>query len=246
MPQNDADITDFIQKKLGAGVVGVELTTDQIDDAIEDAKMEFQALIGQAKQHTLTLGGSGGAYNMPADCLDVVEVRFDINESSLFDQFDWAGVELGPLNFGMYGAYRMDGGGVGGGYSYLVQALQNRELAKDVLSLQRGWYWSYEQKKLHIFPADGEIGTSAWTRYLVTEVDVTLLRPYEYKLLRRYALAEAMETLGNIRTKYASLPSATGDMSLNGDTMMANAETMKDLLLEKMRRRRKPDGFLVG
>ncbi len=246
MAQSEADLTSYCQRKIGAGVVGVELTTDQIDEAIDDSKRVFQEFIGQTKTHEVTGINAGGNFDMPADCEQVVEVSFALNQAGLYDQFNWAGVELGPLSFGIYGGYRIDGSGVGGGYSYLVQALQYREMAKTILGIDRDWYWDYAQRKLVITPTEGQVGTSAFTRYLVSEVDVSLLRSPDYGLMRKYCYAECLETLGMIRTKYSELPSATGTISMNGDTLFANADVLKAEVINRLKLTRQPPGFFAA
>ena len=46
----------------------------------------------------------------------------------------------------------------------------------------------------------------------------------------RWALAEAMETLGNIRTKHDSYPTVGGDRGMNGDALLAEARERKEKL----------------
>ncbi len=233
--QSDTQITNFIKRRFGDGVVGVELTADQLDDAIDEAKRWYMSLIGQEKYYILTIDSSGGAHAMPADCQAVTEVSFDTRTATLYDQFDWAGVELGPLN------YNTTGGGPGGGYSYLVQSMQYREDAKTILGVDRDWYWDVAQQKLILFPSSGtNIGTKCAVRYLTTSIDVSSLNGYEFNLVRRYAFASAMEILGYIRTKYADVPSAMGTVTLNGDTMLSNADMIKDDCAEKLKALRPP------
>lgn len=239
--QTDQEIIDYVTRRLGGGVVGVELTNDQMLDCLEDGKAFFQTYLEQTKVHLIQGVNNGGEFDMPNDCDVVVEVVFDVQDATLYDQFDWAGVELGPLNFGMYGGYRSNG--AGGGYSYLMQALQYREQAKRMLGTDRDWIWDRDKRKLILTPTSRGgrgIGNMVEVRYAVNEIDVTLLRPYEYSLLKRWVLAEAMEALGHIRTKYGELPSASGSLSLNGDTMFSNSETIKMNVMDKIKTLRAP------
>ena len=245
MAQSVADLLAYCQRKLGSGVVGVELTTDQINDAIDDSKRTFQEFIGQTKTHELSGISAGGDFDMPADCESVVDVAFPLNSSGLYDQFNWAGVELGPLSFGLYGGYRIDGTGVGGGYSYLVQAMQYREQAKQILSIDRDWWWDHPRRKLVITPCEGNVGNAAYTWYLVSDVDVSLLRSADYYLLRRYCYAECQETLGQIRSKYAEMPSATGTITLNGESLLSFAGEEKANIIERLKNQRQPAGFFA-
>ena len=245
MAQSDAEIRGYIERSLGGGVVTVELTEDQYNDAIFESKMWFMGHIGQMKNKVLQISASGGAFDVADDCLSVAEVYFDKQRDDLFDQFDWAGVELNPLAFGMYGGYYGDSV-AGGGYSMLVQSLQYRETARRVLSTDRDWEWDYQAKKLRIYPTNGDIGTQVFVVYFVDDLDVSKVRPYEYQLIRRFAFASAMETLGYIRTKYSDGPSATGSMTLNGSDLLANSDLIKDTCNQQILTIKPPANFFAG
>ena len=244
-PQSAAEIKGFISRNLGAPTVAVELTDDQYDDAISEAKLWFMGLIGQMKNKVLTIQPDGGAFDVAEDCLSVVECHFDIHRAGLFDQFSWAGVELNPLGFGSYGAYG-GVGGVGGGYSDIVQSMQYLEQARRILSADRDWEWDWQAKKLRIYPTSGDIGTNVFVVYLVDEMDLGKVRPYEYRLLRKYALAEAMTILGNVRSKYSDGPSASGTITLNGTDLLANADMIRDTVRDQILALRPPANFFTG
>jgi hypothetical protein len=52
--------------------------------------------------------------------------------------------------------------------------------------------------------------------------------------IRDWALAVCWEMLGQIRTKYGTLASATGGLTLNGDTLLQKSETMYQELLRQI------------
>lgn len=243
--QSEAEIKGYIERTLGGGVVEVELTQDQYDDAIEEAKFWFMGLIGQMKNLVLDIQPDGGAYDVAPDCLSVVEVFFDLRRAGIFDQFSWAGVELNPIGFGGNGAYN-GVGSIGGGYSDLVQSMQYIEQARRILSADRDWEWDYQAKKLRIMPTSGDVGSKVFLVYMVDEMDLAKIRPYEYRLLRRYALGNAMETLGNIRSKYSDGPSATGSITLNGSDLTANADLVRDTVRDQILQLRPPANFFTG
>ena len=237
--QSVQDIKDFITRRLGNGVVAVELTDDQLQDAVDSAAMMYHQMIGAYQFTTLTTTGAG-EYQMPASCFVVCEVYFDAARSGLYESFDWAGVELGPMSFGMYGGYR-DSSGAGGGYSYLVQAMNYRDQAKRILNVDEDWFWDRERRLLCLTGTreNQEIGV----KYQTNILDWSALYPSEYHLFRQWALSEAMITLGQIRTKYGSLPSAQGDLSLNGDALKSEADGLQMNLMEKLKTIRPPMGI---
>lgn len=53
--------------------------------------------------------------------------------------------------------------------------------------------------------------------------------------IRNYALACAMETLGYVRNKYSSLPIPNAEITMNGDTLVGNAQDMKSRLVDDLR-----------
>lgn len=240
--QSEQDIKNYIRRSLGEGVVAVELTDAQVQDAVDSAAMLYSQIIGAYKFAKMNING-GGAYSVPTDCMHIAEVYFDLNKSDIYESFDWAGVELGPMSFGMYGGYR-DSSGAGGGYSYLVQALNYRDQAKRTLGSDDDWFWDRERRLLCITPSAGaSAGSQIAFKYQSTSVHWPNLYPTEYHLFRRWALAEAMLTIGAIRTKYGSLPSAQGDLSLNGESLRADADGMKMTLMEQIVKIRPPLGI---
>lgn len=53
--------------------------------------------------------------------------------------------------------------------------------------------------------------------------------------IRDYALATAMDMLGNVRGKYQQIPATNESVTLDGDDLRSRAENMKDRLLEQLR-----------
>lgn len=53
--------------------------------------------------------------------------------------------------------------------------------------------------------------------------------------IRKYALACAKQTLGNVRSKYASIPYPNGEVSLDGDILRTEAVAEMELLLDQLR-----------
>lgn len=237
--QSIQDMKDFITRRLGDSVVAVELTDDQLQDAVDSAAMLYQQIIGSYEYVEVNLDGSG-EYAMPADCFIVCDVHFDISRGDIYESFDWAGVELGPMSFGMYGGYR-DSSGAGGGYSYLIQAMNYRDQAKRILNVEEDWFWDRERRLLCL--TGSKSGSKVAVRYQTVNVDWAAVYPHEYGLFRQWALSEAMLTLGQIRTKYGTLPSAQGDLSLNGDMLKSEADGIQMNVMERIKMIRPPMGI---
>ena len=53
--------------------------------------------------------------------------------------------------------------------------------------------------------------------------------------IRKYTLAVAKEMLGNIRSKYSTVPTPNGEITLNGADLVAQATTEKEALVTELR-----------
>lgn len=240
--QSDAEIRKWVRRKLGLGIVDVELTDEQIDDALLDAKMWFNAVIGQEKATEIDIPPKGGEVDVPADCQAVVEVIFERNRSEYLQMFDWADVEMAPIGYGTY--Y----GSPSGSYSYITQWQQYIEQGRKIISVDRDWGYDRAKRKLHIWPIDDDqrgagLGNKALIYYLSDDIDLSALHTYEYDLVRKMTLAESMITLGNARSKFLSLPTSGGEQSLNGDALIASGGELRDQINEKAQFLRPPVPF---
>lgn len=234
-------IKKYIRRRLGEPVVDVELDDEHLDDAIDDAKRWFSGILDQVRVGMVATTGSGGNFPVPDDCQEVVDVYFDGGRNNIIDIFDWAGVELGyGSNFSM----------PSGAYSYMTQWAAYLEHGKKVVGVDPDWEYDRYDRILRLYPSDGRnaggaFGTHVAILYQTSQMDLLKLHNYEFDLVRRYALASAMENLGYMRTKYATIPGAQGEQSLNGDTLLGNSEALKGELTEKAKGFRRPPNFIM-
>jgi len=100
---------------------------------------------------------------------------------------------------------------------------------------------------LRVFPISGkDLGSSALVRYRTDEIDLSRISSTDYWFIMRWAFAETQQILAQIRTKYAEWPSATGSITMNGDTLFTNGEALKSDLDEKIRSMREPLPIITG
>ena len=239
----------WVLRRLGGGITDVELTSEgDVDplteqpfpegetheaDCIEETKRWFCQRVGSKKVVQVSMANGQGAYLMPPETIDVIDVNLpsfqlptlDADQFSytyfslLFGQ--WTNPNVAPMP-----------------YSDLVQRLQYLEEIGKIFSTDRDWAYDPNTRTLEILPAPGSIGSfgpgQAGTFALATiwtwDVDTRKLDPQDEGFFRRYLLVQAMLTLGNIRTKFDSLPNMGGDRTLNGQDLKADAEGMMDKL----------------
>jgi hypothetical protein len=232
----EAQLKEYIQRRLGHGVVKVELTDDQLDDAVMAAKEYWQMWVGQPKAKEMTSTGTTEYAKalIGSDVSYVTDVIFSMRSDGLTNIFSWADVEYNPY-YNSYGSpnYR---------YSDLLQYMQHREIGRRITSSDRDWAWDEAQQLLIVTPLldAGEVFVVIYTS---TEMELSNLKTYEWRMFRDYALAQAMRTLGAIRMKYTDKPSATGSFSMDGDALWANAEALEMQIEDKMRNLQEPVPF---
>lgn len=233
----DYDIKQFVKRTMGDSTVAVELTDEHYADAVEAAKDWYAMLIGQAKVCTVSLISGTSAYAVPTDCETVVEVITDTADNLLSWGFPDVPVNLTTLMPRM--------GGSGHFFSDLTLTLQYIEMGRRVVGRDQDWIWDPEQRVLYITPPDSG-ASRALVRYQTNFVDVSKLKRYEYALVRDYAVAHAMQVLGNIRSKYGEMPGAAGGFSMNGDLLLSNAQEQKNALTEQLIKLQPPTPPVFG
>lgn len=239
MQYQEAQIKEWMQRKIGACVVNVEADEDQLDDGIEQAKGWWQMWVGERKVVVVPIVSGQYEYlgsDFATDIDSVVDVTFEASGSTLSNMFGWADVEINP--------YTTVFGGQGG-YSEVLQYMQYREMSKEICSADRDWDWERATKSLTI-SRSSSTGTKMLVEYISKEMDLAYLTNYEMRQFRDYALAQTMKAVGNIRSKFQGKPSATGEFSMDGDIMWSNGDALEKEAEEKMRQLQEPIGFFAG
>lgn len=233
----EAEIKLFVARTLGSGVIDMELTDLQLSDAVDAAKGWYAMLVGQMKSMVMTVSSAQTEYAVPDDCDFVVEVATNGNANAS----NW-GWPLSTFNLNnMMPKY-------GRGSSFIAditQSLQYFELVQRTASCDLDWHYD-EARRLLVLTPTNQVASQMRIWYMTNVVDVTKLKYYEASLVREYALAHAMETLGNIRTIYGEMPSAAGGFTMNGDLLNANALDRKRSLTEQLLALQPPALFITG
>lgn len=242
-----AEIKGWIKRKLGDGWVEVELTPEQLTDCIEDALLWWASRKGWYSEGALNLVSGTVAYNLSAidpPVLDVIQVWFTENPVT---NFSWAYGGFFDMDGFPYGDYPFRGQMGGGNYFSLVQWMQTHEMGSRILSVDSDFIYRKQTKELIITPEPRRNGTIIYQYSTPFKSDYLDLIELEHQyLIRRYALAEAMETLGRIRSKYSSLPAADGDVSLDGGDLLSASVDTKMKLDEELGSYLEPTPILIG
>jgi hypothetical protein len=232
-----ARLRSYLKVRLGHPIASVPLTSEQLDACIYDAKLWFGASIGQPKRASLTITSGGMEYDVASDALYVYDVAFR-SEQSRVGFFDEDLPYEGWMNLSRTLTSFM-------GYNDIVQARQFWESNSRLFGTDQAWMWDEASRKLVIMPSDIQSQEIQYW-YLTRDIDIEVM-PHEHLfIVREYAVACAMETLGWIRTKYSEIPNASGSGGMNGETLLSRAESRKIELEEQISKFRPETPLVYG
>lgn len=229
----------WILRELGAPVVKVELTEEQLLDSLDNAARWFSAKKGFMKQGFLQLALGQVCYPLPDDVSTVTDVVFPTSSFDITAIFaPWLLPEQ-QIPWSVISAH----GSSMGVYSYWTQALQYVEMGKRLMSSEPDW--RQEGRLLYLFGSRHLAGT-ALLEYRTSQFTVEQLTERDHDLIKRSSMARAKRILGRIRSKYDGFPTAQGNVSLDGQALLAEAAEELLALDEEIAASGYPMGFMVG
>lgn len=227
---NEDEHWSYTIRKLGGGIIDIELTDLHKKDCLDDTKRWFAERIGFISYRQLPLIPGQSDYFLASDIIEVFDVwlpsfqlpTLDVDSfsftyfTSLFGS--WTSPQQAPMP-----------------YSDLVQRLQYLEMIGRVFSTDRDWDWQPELRKLVIAPPPraGGLGTliaNAIVKAGSSNVDTLQLDPRAHDFFRRKLMVEAMKTLGTIRDTYDAYASVGGDRTMNGAALIQRADQLEQKL----------------
>lgn len=237
---NEDQLKTWIMRRLGAPRIGVELHPCHLDDAVADAMDWYTAHKGFERHFFTNFFAGQVEYPYPEDAdtitnVIVPEPPFDI--SLVFSPYILADEKI---PYDVFAA--PESGGI---YSSLAQAIQFTETAKRVLSAEFNWFVQHDRRQIVVSPIPRHTGTMA-ILYKSRCFAFDQLTSFDHELMKRYALASAMMTLGFIRSKYDGLPAAQGDRRLNGERLIQMAQEEIEKLNEAIIQAGYPMPFITG
>jgi hypothetical protein len=232
------ELAPWILRRLGAPIWKIEVCNEHILDAIEQAIRWFAAKKGVYKLFTIQMVSSQVEYDLDCEIdtvLDVAPTTQKMDLTLIFSPFTLLEEKI-PYDV-------FASGGSGGLYSSYVQALQYIKTAKRVLSADFEWYQI--NQKLFIAPPPA----NSLTMIVTAKVNFTRiedLKERDHELIKRYALAKAMQDLAWVRGKYGEYPGAQGTLTMNWDRLLDWADTEVEKLNEEIMDSAGPLGMLTG
>ncbi len=231
-------IRDYVLARLGHPVVRVELTPFQLKTCIDEAvtKLEYHAPFWTRNFATLEASAHVGIYELPdhiAQNLSYVVYK----KSLLATNFPTESFESDAFISFFAGYQRHFYANMG--EFYLLQ--QHLESMRKILSNDGSWD-VVNGNMLQLYPTPG---TDQPVILEYRALDSNTLHPAYRNWIQKYALALGKLTLGEIRSKYKSLPSPGGGAILNGTELKQEGLAERDKLEEVLRGLEEPPVFTM-
>jgi hypothetical protein len=246
---NKEKIKKEILTFLGAGMVRVELTNDQLDLAITLALDTYKQRSAGAKEEawlSFVLHEGQSTYTLPDE---VQQVRKIFRRGNGVTQ--GSGSTMDPFSLAYSNTYLLSavkGSGGGGLLTYDLYSQFDKTVGM-MFGREIMFNWNSVTKNLTLHrDIRGTEDVLLWAYHM--KPDEVLLADFMIKpWLRSWAIAESKIILGKIRGKISAIPGPNGGISLNGDAMVQEGTQEKaDLLIELKNRvdGSAPLGFIIG
>lgn len=234
---------NWIWRMLGYPLVRVELTEEQVNDSIGMAIERYEEYrIPEQTYYYLGVTAGQSVIELPLHInkKEVIEVVYSPH-ADLFSQLTGAG-EAFYLTY-----YLQNTGGTFLSDFYIAMAY------KETLEMTLGISPTYE-----FFTSKNSNGE--WRDYIrispkpsvSLQIGILYNRPMTEEevdsatWIRKYALTWAKEQLGRIRSKYTSIPGPTGEMQMDGQQLISEAQQERQALEESVISKGPPLTFDVG
>ena len=236
----------YIELNLGGGMVDIELDKEHYDMSLDRAIAYYRQRSSRAVEESfmiLRLSPDQSNYRLPDE---VIEVRVVYRKSAggvgstatNFEPF-----EAGYLNMYMLNAAR------GQGLATFELYMGQRELLGRMFGANVTFTWSNSSKILNLHRNVKADESTVLHTYNYRPDESLFTDVYAGQWLRDYALAIAKMSLGQARSKFASLAGPQGGVQLNGNDLIQQGQAEKDKLEEALMKYEDggtPLGFIFG
>ena len=221
-------VKDFALSRLGHPVVRVELTPFQIKTCIDEAvtELSYHAPLWSRNYATFEASNGVGIYELPPHIAN--NFTYCLYKKGLMTSNFPAESFESDAFISYFTGYQQ------GLYSniadfYLLQ--QSLETMRKVLG-NEGAFEIVNNRYLQLYPVPS---TAETVIIEYRAINTNTINPAYLNWLQKYSLAVAKGVLGEIRSKYSSLPSPGGGAVLNGKELLVASEKEKEKLHEELR-----------
>lgn len=227
------DLFNYVEKRLGGGIVDVELDPDHYEVAYDKALTTYRQRAQNAYEESyavVELQENQNTYTLPQEVSSVRQVfRRTMGDatgpySSSFDPFSSATLNVYLLNYSY-----------GGGLATYDMYTQYVEMAARMFGGYMNYTFNPVTKQLSLVRDPKSSGEQVllWTYNLKPEI--LLLQDNAMKQwLRDYTFAASKMIIGEAREKFASIAGPQGGTALNGSSLKAEAQAEMDKLIDDL------------
>lgn len=207
-----------------AATVSIELTDEQYNVAFERSMTWFTSKKGYVIYRPVSITSTITEYKMKDDVDQVLDVIFQVpNDVAAFFSLGFFDlIPYGPQSIGNITANTAS-------YSGFAQLLQYNEERKRIFSVDPDWSYQQQTKILNLVLRQGNTNGMVLVQCRLNQFDVSTLPSRDEDLFYRYLLAKCKEIVGRIRSKYDSMPSAGGVVTLDGKTLLEESKAEIEL-----------------
>ena len=221
------DVIKQIRLLLGDGMIDIELDPEHYDLSVDIALDKIRQRSENAVEedfYTIELKKDVAEYTLPKEITEVKRIHH-----RSFGHGISAGIDMDPFELAYANSYFFMNNHVGGISTYELFA-QYRETLNRVAATDIQFIWNPNTHKIKLLRKMRADEMVLLHVYLERPDDQLLTDPFLKSWMRDYALAYCKKMIGEARSKFATLPGAQGGVSLNGETMKADAMTDIDKL----------------
>lgn len=214
--KNRQELRDYILRKLGACLVKVELSSMQVDDAIDDALDVFNQYL--CKPEPRVESSRSGSVTIPLKPGDrgVIEVQMLLPRNPM----DYAQINIFEI------MYRMVFPRLPLGDWYMLRSYY--KMFQQIRGTEPDWYVDESTNTLYFDCWSGPYDIFYVVARDMELEDFVTLKPAYTRLIKKYALAEAKMTLSNVRGKYGdSIPVPGGTLRTDAAQLRQEGDLAK-------------------
>ena len=221
----------YIMAKLGNPFLGVSLDEAQLNICIEDALEMFYHYSSETWDYMVLdywifqTEPDRAVYDLHS-CIDQAKIRSVIYNPQNYSLFNIAFNQNFDFLFFTTADQMPD-------LATFYMAMMKQELVNKVLGQEGTFAVVGSPPKLHLIPTpQGVLNVGVMFSKLP---DIETLE--KIGIIRRLALAKAKMILGEILTRYSSIPGGMGEISMNGSELKAEGKEEEQTIIEDMRLR---------
>ena len=240
------DITDYIYFRLGGDMVDVELDPSHYTMCIDQALRKYRQRAGSSVESSylfLSIIEEQQEYVLPDEVQEVRQVfRRSVGSSGTGTNFE-------PFEAAFVNTYLLQAGRVGGQATYEMY-YQYQEMSARMFGGFVNFEFNPVTRTVTLLRKFNDSGEKVVLWVYNTRPESGLLQDKQIQpWIQDYSLALAKFTLGEARSKFATIAGPQGGTSLNGDTLKAEAQAEMMQLEEDLKNYidgSDPLSFIIG